>query len=399
MLKILRHKNISKIIFWALVILVLPAFVLWGTGSPGRGGGPTHVGKIDNKKVSFEDFHSAVVGTRVQIILNYFDNQKMLDAFLKNRSFLGRLAWDRLILESEAKKSGIKVSNADVITYITKTNPIFTRDGRFDEQVYEYVLRNNMGLEPRSFEEIVRQNLAIQRLNDAIARGITVTDGEVMEAFKRDNQRFKAAYIYFPAADFASGVDVTDAQIQEYYEKRKNELMIPVKDASGKETMRAASFDDAKGDIAAYLAEAGGHEIAARRAGEERDKIVGLMAKGVSFNDAAAGLGLKAPVETPFFSKGDYLEGIGEGERLAAEAAKLEKGGLSGAVVTRKGAVIFTLIDTEPFDREKFENEKALYAEKALEEKKTKFREDWLRQLEKKTTLNINLDDYQQYYR
>ena len=29
MLKILRHKSVSKIIFWALVILIMPAFVLF----------------------------------------------------------------------------------------------------------------------------------------------------------------------------------------------------------------------------------------------------------------------------------------------------------------------------------------------------------------------------------
>lgn len=399
MLKILRNKNISRVIFWFLVILILPAFVLWGTGSPGRGGGPTYVGKIDNKKVSFEDFHAAVVGVRAQIILNYFDNQKMLDAFLKNRSFLGRLAWDRLILQSEARKNNITVSNADVIAYITKTNPIFTRDGRFDEQVYEYILRNNMGLEPRSFEEIVRQNLAIQRLNDSIAQGITVTDREAMETYKKDNQKFKVAYISFPAADFAAGIKVTEAEAKDYYEKHRNELVIPVKDSSDKETMRAASFDDAKGDIVKYLAEAGGHTIAAQRAGDARGKIAELMAKGIAFNDAAAQLGLQAPVETVFFSKTDYLEGIGEGERLAAEAAKLAKDGLSAAVETRKGAVIFTLVDTQPLDQEKFEKEKADYAGKALDEKKTKFREDWLRKLEAQTTLNINIDEYQKYYR
>ena len=48
---------------------------------------------------------------------------------------------------------------------------------------------------------------------------------------------------------------------------------------------------------------------------------------------------------------------------------------------------------------EKFEKEKEEFTKKALNEKKTRFVEDWLRKLESGTTLNINLDEYQKYYR
>ena len=36
MLKVFRNKNVAKAVLWALLILILPAFVLWGTGSMGR---------------------------------------------------------------------------------------------------------------------------------------------------------------------------------------------------------------------------------------------------------------------------------------------------------------------------------------------------------------------------
>ena len=62
MLKLLRNKNITKVVLWALLILIVPAFVLWGTGSLGgsKGKGPTYAGKIDGKKVSFEQFGNAL---------------------------------------------------------------------------------------------------------------------------------------------------------------------------------------------------------------------------------------------------------------------------------------------------------------------------------------------------
>lgn len=399
MLKVLRHKNVSKVIFWFLVILILPAFVLWGTGSLGRGSGPSYVGKIDNRKVSFEEFHNAIVGVRTQIILNYFDDPKALESLLKNRSMMGRLAWYRLIRVQEAKKRNIRVPDADVITYITKTNPIFLRGGSFDEQVYEYVLRNNMGLEPRTFEEIVRQNLAVQRLEDSLTGAIAVTDEETAEIYRRDNQRFKVAYLTYPAGNFTAGIQIPEAEARAYYDAHRNELMVPVKDASGAETMRAAGFDDAKEDITAYLTEVKGRQRAMERAEADRRSIDSAVAGGATFREAAAKLGLQEPAETVFFGKTDYIEGLGEAARLAAAAAKLQKGMAGGPVEMRKGAVIFSLVDTQDFDAEKFKAAKDDYAKKALQEKKTKFLEDWLRGLERETSVVINLDEYQKYYR
>ena len=398
MLKILRNKKVSRYIFWALVILILPAFVLWGSGSLGRGGGPSCVGEIDNKKITFEDFYKSLLGVRVQIILNYFDKPETLEAFLKNRAFLGRLAWDRLILMRETKKEKIRIPNSAIVTYVKDTNPIFLRDGRFDEQIYEYILRNNMGLDPRTFEEIVRQNLAIQELNDRLTRDITVTGPEVEALYKRDHQKFKIAYLYVPASDFTSEVAVTDDETAAYYEAHKQELVVPVKDDSGKETMRAASFEDAKDDITVFLTEQGGRGLAVEAAVKRRAELAALIAPGTAFAEAATEAGMAAPVETDFVGKADYLEGIGEAEPLIAAAARLGPGELSGVIETRKGALFFKIVDMQEFDRATFDAEKNTYTKEALRQKKELFVTDWLRQREDQTSLNINLEEYQQYY-
>ena len=36
MLKIFRKKIVSKVILWGLLILILPAFVMWGSASMSR---------------------------------------------------------------------------------------------------------------------------------------------------------------------------------------------------------------------------------------------------------------------------------------------------------------------------------------------------------------------------
>lgn len=174
MLKLFRKKNVARLVLWGILILILPAFVIWGSGSLGgsKEKGPTFVGLINNKKVSFDDFAQSLRAIRCQIILNYFNQPKLLDQFLSNKPFMGQLAWDRLIMAKEAAGQKIKVPDRDVINFI-RSHPLFLRNGAFDEKIYGYILRNNVGMDPRTFEEVVRENLAIKRMNDALTKDIT----------------------------------------------------------------------------------------------------------------------------------------------------------------------------------------------------------------------------------
>ena len=191
MLKLMRNKKVTKIVLWGTLILILPAFVIWGAGSLGKDKekGPKYAGLIDGRKISFEDFAESITAVRCQIFLNYFSQPKILDEIMKNKEFAGKLAWDMLIMSREAKKGKMKAADAEVINFI-RTHPLFSRGGKFDERIYEYILKNNLGLYPRNFEEIVRENLSIQKMNSLLTKDIKVTDKEVIEAYKKDNQAF-----------------------------------------------------------------------------------------------------------------------------------------------------------------------------------------------------------------
>jgi len=191
MLKLMRNKKVTKIVLWGTLILILPAFVIWGAGSIGKSKdkGPTYAGLIDGRKISFDDFAGSLAAVRCQIFLNYFSQPKVLDEIMKNKEFAGKLAWDMLIMSHEAKKGKIKVSDAEIINFI-RSHPLFSRGGKFDDRIYEYILRNNLSIYPRNFEEIVRNNLAVQKMNNLLAKDIKVSDEETLSQYKIDNKDF-----------------------------------------------------------------------------------------------------------------------------------------------------------------------------------------------------------------
>jgi peptidyl-prolyl cis-trans isomerase D len=384
---------------WGLLILVLPAFVLWGTGNIGgdKKKGPKFVGVINEKKITFDMLASNMLSIRSQIILNYFNQAELLKALLEKKPFIAKMAWNRLIMLNEARTRKITVSDKDVINQI-KSHPLFNRNGKFDDKIYQYALRYNFGLSPRMFEETVRENMEIQKMNDVITKDVTATDEDIRNEYVKENGRFRISYAFIPLQDFTGNVTVDDAVITEYYEKHKTEIMIKPNSPDDKTPPRIATFDEAKADIKKALTEMEAGKLAYEKSRETYMLLEGLMSKeSLSFEDAASKLGI-ALAESPFFSKTDTLETIGESPMLYAASVNVMSGGISQPVPAKNGFVIFKVIEIEKVDDEKLNTQKDELTKRALAYKKNIFLEEWLRALEKKTTLNINFDDSEEYF-
>ena len=402
MLKIFRKKIVSKIILWSLLILILPAFVMWGSASISRSKekGPKYVGTIDNRKISFEEFYNALSGIRSQIILNYFNQPKVLDALLGNKSLLAKLAWDRLLLMREAKKLKIRVSNKEVVQFL-QTHPLFSRNGVFDEKFYAYILRNNIGLEPRVFEETVREDIAASKLTSMITKDIKVSDEEAAAEYGKEFQKIKISYALIEPKDFADKIDKQapdDKVLRDFYEKNKAAFVFHPKEGV-KAPERLATFEEAKDTIRKFMLESEMRKLASQHADDMHKKIGERMEKeSEAFAKAALRFGLKTS-DTQAFSQSDPLEGIGDAPLITDAASLLKDGGISKPVEINKGFIIFSVLERQPADQEKFKKEKDEYSKKALEGKKSKFLEEWLRKLESKATLLIKFEELDQYYK
>lgn len=178
MLKFFRTKGVTKFILWVILILILPAFLLWGTEALTRSRkGPSFVGLIDSKKVSFNALYESTMAVRCQIILNYGNQPDMVRKLIEDRPAMAKLGWERLIMLDAVKKGKIGIPDGEVANYI-RSHPFFARNGRFDEKLYGYLLQYNVGLTPRAFEEFIRENLSIIRFQEGMIKDIAGTDEE-----------------------------------------------------------------------------------------------------------------------------------------------------------------------------------------------------------------------------
>jgi len=223
MLKLLRKKGVAKKILWVIAIIIIISFGFFGTAYRlANSKNPGSAGTIFGKNISSEDFSKAYQAVYTQALIRFGDKFKEISRYLN----LEAETWDRLILLREAAERRIKVSNEEVVQAIEQY-AFFQRDGRFDPLLYNDILRYAFRVSARDFEEGIRDNLKFITLSRQITAPVTVADHEVLEAFRRENEKIQVSYILIAPEPFQKDVSFNDEEARNHYAQNKNEFIVP----------------------------------------------------------------------------------------------------------------------------------------------------------------------------
>lgn len=223
MLKLLRKKGFAKKVLWVIAVIIILSFGFFGTAYLITDKKPAdYAGTIFGKKVSAEEFSNAYQAVYIQALIRFGDKFNEISRFLN----LEAETWDRLILLREAGKRKIKASNEEVVHAIEQY-AFFQRDGRFDPLLYNDILRYAFRVSARDFEEGIRDNLKFITLFQQITAPVAVTGQEVLEAFRRENEKIQVSYILVTPGQFQKDVSFNDEEAQNHYAQNKNEFIVP----------------------------------------------------------------------------------------------------------------------------------------------------------------------------
>ena len=295
MLQIFSNKERNKKIMIGIFICILPGFLLWGTASVLKSPRSKPMGpiKIFGKGVSSEEFNTALQSTRIQTMMQFGESFSKFEKFLDFKN----LALERLILLHEGQARGIRVSDDDVRRSIAQ-NPMFQRKGSFDPGGYEYMMRYDLRVQPRAFEEMTRQNLVLSRLYEKMTARVTASDQDVREAYEKQNELISIAYIASLPADFQKGIVLQDAELQDYFSKNPAEFKEPIRF-----NLEYLTFESEPQAV-------GASQILAQKDG---------------FDKAAKEMQLQVG-ETGLFTTGDSIPGIGWANDMTESLSKMQKG-------------------------------------------------------------------------
>jgi len=227
MLKVFRKKHISKTIWIILAVLVLPAFVFWGFGSYSRSKQEeSYAGKIGKRTISLIDYRDAYLAAKNMAIIQLGIPEDKLDE-VANYIDLNAQAWERLVLLDEAKRERIRVSDNAVVEQI-ESYPFFQRKNTFDQTIYEQILQYVLRTKPRDFEEQTRQNLMIRKLYETATSGIKLTDQEIKNEYRKNNEELTLQYINASPQEFGKALNPTDVELKAFFDANQLKFKQPL---------------------------------------------------------------------------------------------------------------------------------------------------------------------------
>jgi peptidyl-prolyl cis-trans isomerase D len=147
------------------------------------------------------------------------DNPVYVNILVKQ---VGEQLVTRQILLIEAGKLGIEATDDDVIQFLHKApfGDVLYPNGQFiGQDRYTEFVANRINMSVPQFEEEVRAQIKITRLQSLITAGVTVGDQEVKDAFRKGNIKIKFDYAVISSDDLRKTINPTDSDLESFFKK------------------------------------------------------------------------------------------------------------------------------------------------------------------------------------
>ena len=226
MLQTIRDRMTGPILWGIVGVLIVP-FAFFGIQSLQSGGGadPT-VAEVGGVKITQSQFHGAYQRA-------YQDLQQRMgpdfraDELQQNQlrdNVLKSLVQD-LVLQQYTRDTGYRIDDAGVREYL-EAMPYFQDNGHFSADRYRSAL-SSVGQSPEQFEARARQQLPVEQLRGAVLDSAFITPREGEAAWKLQRQQRVFSYVKFEPAKYEATVTVSDDQVKQRYEQKKDSYKAP----------------------------------------------------------------------------------------------------------------------------------------------------------------------------
>jgi len=149
----------------------------------------------------------------------YPDSPMILNLF---EDRVGKQMIQAQVLLTEAEKLGIHATDDDVIQYLHtgQAGQVLFPNGKFiGQDAYTNMIATRFNLSVKDFEEDVKHDIVIRRLQALITAGVTVGDKEVQDEYRKENIKIKFDYAFLSADDLSKTINPSDADLEAFFKK------------------------------------------------------------------------------------------------------------------------------------------------------------------------------------
>lgn len=383
----------NNVVLKIILALIILSFVLTGVGGYLIGGSDDYAAKVNGQEISRTQLEGAVQNQR-----NRLQQQlgEQFSALAGSEGYMQQLRQESLnnlidvtLLDQYSKKLGITVSDQQIKDAIF-TTPQFQTDNHFDNAKYLQSIQS-MGYSADNFAQLTKQQLISQQLAQAFGSSDFILPVESKGLSELLLQERDVRTATFDTAALVSKQQVSDAELQAFYEQNKNIFIAPEEVKVSYVAMNAAAMqgksDVSDADVALYYEqnksefgkpEQRRYSVIVMKSQSDADAVADELKKGADF----AQLAKTKSIDSLSGKNGGDLGWMDTTTTLPElkNANLTDKGQVSSVIKSDSGFFILRLDDiapekVKPLDEvrdslvEKLKQEKALDAYYALQQK------------------------------
>ncbi len=122
----------------------------------------------------------------------------------------------------EAKKLGLMATDDDVSRFLHTGafgQVLFPGGNFIGKQQYAEFVSQQFNMSVPKFEDEVRQEISDNRLRSLITGGVTVSDADVRDSYRKEATKIKFDYAVLSSDDLQKQINPTDAELEEFFKK------------------------------------------------------------------------------------------------------------------------------------------------------------------------------------
>ena len=219
-------KSLAPTLWFVIIAFIISIFAVWGgAGRLGESRGSNTIVTVGGEKISADVY----VQNLRQRLENLQAEFKQLDAnFIQQlnipQQVLEYIIQQRVLLQT-AKELGIRSSDEEIRQKII-SYPVFQRDGKFiGFEEYRKVLTWNR-ISMAEFENSLVNEIIIEKLLQVFGAGIPVSQEELWDNYKKNNESAKMEYILVESAKMELASEPDAETLREYFNQHQDDYKI-----------------------------------------------------------------------------------------------------------------------------------------------------------------------------
>ncbi|MEO8662885.1 MAG: peptidyl-prolyl cis-trans isomerase [Bryobacteraceae bacterium] len=152
--------------------------------------------------------------------------------------YVNRMIGERA-LAYQAKRMGLVVTDEELAETIRQMAPQLFQDGKVNRDLYAQML-GQQGMTIGGFEETMRKQLLLTKLQELVTQGAVVTDAEVQKDYHKLSDKVRIEFVALTQDKLKAQVSVTPDEIKKYFDQTKSMYTI-----NEKRSVKVLSLDEA----------------------------------------------------------------------------------------------------------------------------------------------------------